>query len=273
MPAPDPRGGAGVLTLGALQSEFRTALLEGTDRAPVGALGDEILADGLSAESRLALYRHHVLTTLAAVLKDAYPVVARLVGEGFFAYTADGFVRAHPPEAPCLFEYGAGFPAFLDAFPPCQHLLYLPDVARLEWAMHAGVHAEDSPAIDPEALRAIPPDTLGRVRLRLDSSLALVSSPWPIDLIWRANQPGADPEATVDLEAGGARIEVRRLGDDVVWRTLSPAVHAFRAALAGARTLEQAADAALAIEPDFDLAGALAALLGEGSVVGFEVGP
>lgn len=260
-------------TLRELQSEFRRALLAGRDGESAGALGDQILADGLSVESRLAVYRHHVLATLASVLKDAYPVVLRLVGDGFFAYAADRFVRRHPPEGPCLFEYGAAFAGFLAAFPPCRELPYLPDVARLEWAMHAALHAEEVPAADLQALRAVAADALGGVRLRLDPSLTLLASPWPVDGIWRANQPGADTEITVDLASGGARVEVRRLGDDVVWRALPPPEHAFRAALAAARTLEEAADAALAVDSGFDLGGALAALLGEGLVVGVEVAP
>ena len=260
-------------TLRELQSAFRDALLDGRDGDPPGAIGAEILADELSAASRLAVYRHHVLTTLTTVLNETYPVVTRLVGEGFFAYAADTFVRRHPPGWPCLFEYGAGFAAFLAAFPPCRELVYLPDVARLEWAMHAALHAEDTPAADREALRKVAPDALGGVTLRLDPSLTLLSSPWPVDAIWRANQPGADANATLDLAAGGVRLEVRRLGDDVVWRTLPKPEHAFRAALASGRALDDAADAALALAADFDLTRALATLFDEGLVVGVEVSP
>jgi len=206
-------------------------------------------------------------------LRDTYPVVVRLVGDGFFAYAADAFVRRHPPGSPCLFEYGAGFSEFLAAFPPCRDLVYLPDVARLEWAMHAALHAEDTRAADLEGLRQISPDSLGSVTLRLDPSLTLLSSPWPVEGIWRANQPGADPGATLDLGAGGVCLEIRRLGDDVVWRTPPKSEHAFRAALASGRTLEDSADAALAAEADFDLTRALATLLDEGIVVGFEISP
>jgi hypothetical protein len=258
-----------MLTLRELQGEFRAALLDGHDGEPAGVLGGEIAADGLSPEARLAVYRHHVLATLAAVLRDAYPVVARLVGDGFFAYAADAFVRRHPPDAPCLFEYGARFATFLASFPPCRHLVYLPDVARLEWAMQAAMHADEAEPLDPARLRDIAAEATGALTLRLDPSLALLSSPWPVDRIWRANQPGADAE--VDLGAGGALVEVRRLGDDVVWRTLPPAEHAFRAALAAGLTLQRAAEAALQGGPDFDLAAAIGALFADRLVVGFGV--
>jgi hypothetical protein len=262
-----------MLALRELQAAFRGVLLDARDGEPVGPMGAEILADGLSAESRLAVYRHHVLATLTSVLNEAYPVVARLVGEDFFAYAADAFVRRHPPGTPCLFEYGAGFADFVAAFPPCRDLAYLPDVARLEWAMHAALHAEDTRAADLDGLREISPDALGGVTLRVDPSLTLVSSPWPVDVIWRANQPGADSNATIDLGTGGVRIEIRRLGADVVWRTLPGPDHAFRAALASGRALEASADAALALDADFDLTRALATLFDEGLVVGVEVSP
>jgi len=259
-----------MLTLRELQHEFRRALLDSTDGASVGTLDAEILGDGLTPDARLGIYRHHVFTTLTAVLRDTYAVVGRLVGAGFFGYAADRFIRRDLPAGPCLFEYGAGFADFLADFPPCRDLSYLPDVARLEWAMHRALHAEDVAAIDPQALRQISAEQTAQLRLSLDPSVTLLASPWPVDGIWRANQPEADPEATVDLGTGGVWLEVRRLGDDVVFRALAPAAHAFRAALASGRSLEEATQAAFAIEAGFDLARALHALLGEGLVVGFE---
>ena len=290
-------------TLRELQHEFRRALLDGADGAPIGTLGacpsisrsatappggderggpggpvarppmsltTEVLGDGLTPDARLGIYRHHVLTTLTAVLKDTYPVVGRLVGAGFFGYAADRFIRRDPPAGPCLFEYGAGFADFLANFPPCRDLPYLPDVARLEWAMHRALHAEDVEAIDPQALRLPSAERTPALRLSLDPSLTLLASPWPVDRIWRANQPEADAAATVDLGAGGMWLQVRRLGEDVVFRTLAPAVHAFRAVLAAGRSLEDAAEAALAIDAGVDLARALHALLDEALVVGVE---
>ena len=84
-----------------------------------------------------------------------------------------------------------------------------------------------------------------------------------MDAIWRANQAGANLTVTVDRDAGGASLEVRRVDDDVVYRALPPATFAFRAALAAARTLEDAVEQALDTDPAFDLAGEIRALLDE----------
>lgn len=258
-----------MLTLPELQAEFRRVLLGGMDGEPAGALSAEVLADGLSPEARLGIYRHHVVTTLTATLKGTYPVVARLVGDGFFAYAADTFLRRHPPDGPCLFEYGGRFAEFLASFPPCRELVYLSDVARLEWAMHAALHAEDAHAIDLGSLGGISPEAIAAVTLRLDPSVTLLASPWPVDRIWRANQPDADGEATIDLRAGSVCLEVRRVGDDMIWRTLPTAEHAFRSALAAGGALGRAAHWALAVDAGFDLVGALHAVFAEGLVTGF----
>jgi len=241
-----------------LQAGVRRALLDGD----AGDLGGEIVEDGLDAGARLAIYRHHVLASLTEALASTYPVVCRLVDRRFFAYAADAFIRRHPPAGPCLFEYGAALPEFLAGFPPCRHLAYLPDVARLEWAMNVAAHAEDVVALGPAALAGLDPARAGELVFAFDPSLSLVRSPWPVDRIWRANQP--DGDGAVDVDAGGVRLEIRRYRGDVVFRPLTEATYAFRRALLDAERLDVAAERALAVEPAFDLEQALGALVEDG---------
>jgi putative DNA-binding protein len=257
-----------VPTLGELQTMFGRALLTEDDQSAAA----QVLGDGLPPESRLAIYRHHVLTTLTAVLRSTYPVVCRLVDERFFAYAADRYIRSQPPDGPCLTEYGASFPEFLAEFEPCRPLAYLPDVGRLEWALHSAIHAEEPAPLDAAALRALPADTLPQLRFRLDPSLTLLASAWPIDEIWRANQADADPARAVDLAAGGVWLEVRRIDEDAIVRRLDPATHCFRRALQDGRALEEAA---VAVEHDaaFDVAGAVQALFNEGLLTDFTAPP
>jgi hypothetical protein len=226
-----------------------------------------VLGDGLAPKARLAIYRHHVFVTLTEVLKAAYPVVCRLVDERFFAYAADQYIRQQPPTGPCLFAYGASFAHFLADLPACRALVYLPDVARLEWAMHVAWHAEEVPAIDPQRLRGLTPDELASLTLVLTPSVSYVRSPWPIERIWHANQPHAEPAETVSLEAGGVSLEILRVDDEVMCRSLDAGTFAWRAALAERQPLEQALAAALTADPDFDLTPALARLFAEGLVV------
>jgi len=221
-----------------------------------------VVADGIAPESRLAVYRHHVLTSLTAALEATFPVVVRLVDARFFRFACDRYVRTEPPRGPCLFEYGATFPDFLAAFEPCRHLPWLPDVARLEWAMNAALHAPDVEAVSAEALRARPAGTLEAMDLRLHPSVSLLESEWPVDAVWRASQ--ADGDGVTDLDAGGVRLAVWRLGDDVVLRALAPAAFAARTALARGGRLGTALEHALAVDPEADLTELIRSLLDDG---------
>lgn len=252
-----------------VQAAFRDALLAGDDDAAAAM----VRGDGLMPHARLQIYRHHVFTTLTAALKATYPVVCRLVDERFFGYAADRYIRAQPPAGPCLFEYGSSFPEFLAEFEPCRPLRYLPDVARLEWALNRAAHAGDAVRLDPAALHTLAEEHWPRLLFQFDHSVSLLGSRWPIDRIWHANQPDADPSLTVDLASGGAHLEVRRIGSDAVFRAIDVATHGFRLALHAGRCLEEAAGVALDIDGAFDLARALQDLIGEDLLTGFALSP
>jgi hypothetical protein len=249
-----------------LQTEFCAAIMGG-DEAPVSAA---ILGDGLDPPARLSIYRNHVFASLTAALKVMYPVVCRLVDERFFAYAAHEYIRAQPPGEPCLVRYGKSFPEFLQAFPPCRGLVYLRDVAALEWAINR-VKAATSPAPLPvQELAGIPPRAAGGIRFVFAETIELVGSAWPVDRIWLANQPGADPDARVDLDTGGARLQIRRKNRDVLFQPLSEASFAFRAALLAGGTLDDAARTAFTVDPLFDLVIVLRALLSEEIITGLK---
>jgi hypothetical protein len=254
-------------TLREVQGGLRDALF-GADTTAVSAF----VVDGeIAPPARLAIYRHHVLGTLTDVLRSVYPVVCRLVDDRFFAYAADAFVRRHPPSGPCLAEYGAGFPGFLAAFPPCRHLAWLADVARLEWAMIVAADAPDAVGLDPRLLRDVEPDDTPALVFRLQPDATYLASPWPVDDIWRANRRDDDAALGVDLTSGGVELEVRRLDHEVVMRRLDRATGAFRRAVAAGQPLDVAATVAAAADATFDLATAVAALLAEQLVTGFTI--
>jgi hypothetical protein len=250
-----------------LQTLFKASLLAGEEDAVI----QQIEGDGLDPRARLAVYRHHILTTLTAVLESAYPVVCRLVDRRFFAYAADAFIRRHPPAGPCLAEYGAAFPDFLAGFPACDGHPYLPDVARLEWAIHRASQSPQAEPLDHAPLRAVDPADMPRLIFAMDPSLSFLTSPWPVDRIWRAHQDGGEPAETVDLDAGSVCLEVRAAGESVTLHTLEAETYAFLDALARGLTLGQAASLALESHPFFDLTRAIQDLLEQGLFINFTI--
>lgn len=251
------------LSLAEFQHGFRRALLHGDDTVLAPLVAD----DALAPAARIEVYRNNVLSSLTAILKNTYPVVCRLVDERFFDYAADVFVRAHPPDQPCLDEYGERFAAFLVAFPPSRDLGYLPDVARLEWLMQRAALAREHPPLSPSALSQVAPSAAPRLVLHLQPSANYLASPWPIDQVWRANQ--LDTDSGVDLQSGPARIELSRRAGVVVMQRQDAGVFALRAALAQQMPLARATDAALAADLAFDAAAALARLFADGAVIAF----
>jgi hypothetical protein len=259
-----------MLALRELQAAFGRAML-GAPPDPLLLAG--IAGDGRLPFARLAIYRHHVETTLGDVLRSIYPVVARLVDERFFAYAAHEFIRAHPPASPRLHEYGAALPAFLAQFPPTRPLGHLPDVARREWALHLASDAADRRPVELAALSAVAPEAWARAVLHLHPAVSFVESRWPVDRIWVANRPDAAAAEPVDLAAGGVRLEVSRDGATPGFRGLTAAAFALRKALGARRPLADAVAGALDTDPDLDVTRALRALFEEGAVVDVTFNP
>lgn len=153
-------------------------------------------------EPRLRPYRENVLCGLAEALEALYPVCRRLVGDEFFREAGRRFARECPSRSADLNEYGAGLAEFFAGFEPSRALAYLPDVARLEWALHRTRLAPAPAELDLESLANVPEAKRGEVAFTLAANVALLASPYPIDRIWRTNQPDYTGEDRVDLAEG-----------------------------------------------------------------------
>jgi hypothetical protein len=254
---------AAVSTLFELQMQLRRAVL-GADTAEIVAA---IRGDGLDPAARVGIYRNHAFATLGASLQGTFPMVCRLVDERFFAYAAHEYLREHPPQSRYLVEYGADFPDFLADFEPCKALPYLADVARFEWALNIAASVREAAPLPRLVLAEVPTNEAAHVALRLQPSLSYVISAWPVDAIWQANQESEVP--SVDLARGGARLEIRRAGDAVVWRQLDPPTFALRTALADGLVLGAAMAATTSEDPAFDLVAAVQNIFAEGLAVAY----
>jgi putative DNA-binding protein len=247
-------------TLHDLQSDFRR-FLTGEAREQLLQVVDGI---GFDSESRLSIYRNNTTATLTAALKATFPVICRLVDGRFFDYAAHAFIQHNLPTKPCLVEYGGDFPTFLAGFPPAADLDYLPDVARLEWAINRVLRApQPAPPISLASLLAVRGDP-AQVRLRIAGCVEYVASPHPIHRIWQHNRPGVAPMEMV-LDRPGAYLEIHGV-DRLQITDLPPVVWTFRSRIADGAALGAAAAGAISIAPDFDLAPALAALFNAGLI-------
>lgn len=222
-------------------------------------------------EQLVQIYRNNVFVSLTDALADVYPVVTRLVGEGFLKYASDAFIRTHPPRSGNLHDFGSEFAAFLADFPPAAELAYLPDVARLEWAYHCVFHAPEVDTLSPMELAKVPPDQYGEIRFALHPAIRLLDSDYPILSIWRVNQPDYEGDDSVNLSEGGVKLMIARRQLEIEFQLLSDGEFQWLSTLAQGRRFAEACRAALEVEPGFDLTRTLQQHVLQGTLVDFNL--
>jgi hypothetical protein len=251
-------------SLREVQQAIRLSIVERHD----DAASAWILGDELAPAQRLSVYRNTFASNLANALRLSFPAVHRLVGAEFFDSAARIFAHERPPLSAYLDEYGGEFAAFLARFPPAASLAYLPDVARLEWAVNRALHAPDVQPLDPMQLAALAPSDHDRVRFVAHPSVSLVRTGYPADTIWRAVLARDDAAlAAIDLYSGPVWLLVERLPTGVEVSRTDEASSRFATTLLAGQPLGAALDAATGVDAPTLLAQHIAA----GRFIGFDL--
>lgn len=230
-----------------------------------------ILGGVMSADARIAVYRHNVAATQAAALVATYPVVQAIVGEEFFATLAKAFPNEHPSRSGDVSRYGENFASFLAGYDHATALNYLPDVARLEWARHRALVAADSASLDLARIAAVPALSQAAIHFHPNPSLSLIASPFPLDEIWRVNQHDYRGEMALDWDDAPKYFAVFRPEWEANIARLGAGHFAFLSALTQGAALADALEIAINTDAHFDLQAALATSAGERLIVGFSV--
>jgi hypothetical protein len=254
-------------TLHEWQTAMRRSLVD-NDQASAAAM----LAARIPPE-RLDIYRNTFVMTVTKALHLCYPAIEKLVGEAFFEGAAQLFMIEHPPRVAWLDQYGEGFPGFLRTFGPAASVCYLHDVARLEWAVHCSLHAQEAEPLDPATLATVAPELQGRIRLIAAPSLALLRLSYPADTIWRAVLLGDDEAlARIAFDCGLVHLLIERRASGVEVTRLDRRSWQFLARLSAGDPLELVL-ANVQGDSAFDSASAVAEHLAAGRFSGFELGP
>jgi hypothetical protein len=197
-------------------------LLAVLDRGDATAL--PLRETGERAARGVEAYRANAEAIAERTLAAAFTTVHALVGAADFASLARAFRRVEPPRRGDLGEWGAAFPAWLQAHPALARWPYVVDCARLDWALQRCERAADAD-IDAASFALLGSAEPARLRLQLMPGSALLRSAWPIAGIHRAHQLDGDA-----AEQGFAQVReaiAAARGDDVMvvregWRA---AVH------------------------------------------------
>jgi hypothetical protein len=240
-------------------AEFVSGLLDPGRTVPASLAG----RNGKAATRRYNVYRNNVTVSLIDALAAAFPATLRIVGEDFFRAMARFHVRSTPPTSPLLFEYGRGFPGFIERYEHARSMPWLADVASIERAWLDAYHAADAEPLHPEALASIPASRLANAVFMPHPAASVLRSAYPAVTIFTANRQSAPVGRIETTEPEDALITRPRL--DVMVRRLPAGGVVFLTSLLARHTLGAAAAAALSDSPSFDLAANIRGMLDAGA--------
>jgi hypothetical protein len=206
------------------------------------------------AERGLRAYRANAQEIAQRSFAVAYPILVQMLGEEAAQHLALDFWQAHPPKRGDLAQWGAEVAPWMTTHAPLQDLLaehaFLPDVARMEWALHQAVTAPDV-VQDQGSLASLAQLDPAALRLELHPACHWVASAYPIvdmaqwhqsPALWPASSESASPHiAVVWAQQWRPRIKAAGSGELAL----------IQASLAG-RSVVDALDAALQAESGFD---------------------
>ena len=237
--------------LAAAQQQFATALFDAREAAPVLAQ-----FKGEHAARRFDLYRGNLSATWTKTLAAAYPVLLALVGEEFFGGLAQAYGRAQPSDSGDLNRFGAHFAAFLHDFPHAAEYPYLPEMARLEWALHRAHYAPAADGVTAPQMAALTPGQVETARFQLHPASRLLAFESAVIPLWRAHQPDSGVAFPDDMAALCHGVIARPR-----WRAqvvpLAQADYAALSVLERGGQFGAALDAAFEIDEEFDMAASL----------------
>lgn len=241
-----------------------------------------VRANGISPIERLAVYRNNVFQNYRRALASTYPAIERLVGAAYFTRLCDAYVRRYRSRAGDVGEQGAWFADFLSEHDGARDHGYLPDVARLEWAIECVFSEADRTKLDLARLADIAPEHYPSLRLLVAPAVRLLASRYPIERIRvfaLADQTGPQTNASSDpvtppaqpptLDDGPVCLLVRRQDYAVVVEPLAEAAYAMLDALQSGHALDAALSRAREVDAGFDPAACLRDWLDGGVLVDF----
>lgn len=186
-----------------------------------GVAPDDILkTSGELLADRLAVYEGGHRARLVEALANDYPALQRVLGEAAFASLTVRYERRFPSTSHDLGRLGRHLARFLEADPLTRDLPFLPDLARLEWALAEAFVAADEAPVTWAALAALGPDAVADRVLRLKAGTALVRSAWPVSEIWRLRDR-TDAEVDLAVEGRPEAVVIHREGLELRIRAVS----------------------------------------------------
>ena len=205
----------------------------------VGRVEDVVLPSArLTAAERVEIYHGMYPGRMVEALESDYPALQRLLGADGFADLVRDYVQAHPSRSYTLNRLGDHFPEFVAAAPGLRRRAFAPDLARLEQAMSQVFDEEETLALTPEAIAAVPADAWEGARLHPIAAFRVLAVQHHVNAYVDATRGDGPASPQRGRRQGGVAVYRRAYG--VFRLDLSRPAHALLEALAAGATVGEA---------------------------------
>ena len=198
------------------------------------------LPPGIDAEERLAIYRDGYPSRILGALEETFPAIANILGDGSFANFTRRYIANQNLASYNLNNTGEQLPDYCHADSLTQDLAFLPDLARLEWAVRQAFHSHERKPISQATFSAWDMDDWERALITFQPSLDVVASAWPIHTLW-CSRDRERCEIDIDLNNKPQTVLIFRKGYDVECKLISPLQARFLTHLRNGETLGRTA--------------------------------
>jgi hypothetical protein len=235
-------------SLRELQAEFLRGMRGDAGAADLSAEGVFLEPPAATSAARFDVYREGYELRLAGVIENDYPAVARILGEGPFRNLIHRYLGRFPPHSHDVGRCGDHLARHLENDPLSENLPFLPELARFEAALSAGVVARDVRPLARVEIAALGEALLERP-LDWAPGAAFLRSRWPLGDLWNLRDQ-ADEDIELQVEGRPTDLVVFRHGLRVLWREVSNDEAAFLAAVDGRCSLLDLCDSGRFGEPE-----------------------
>lgn len=202
------------MRLADIQAAFYAHLAGKT--AAGGELGRRCFVgtDRLPVEARIQIYADMYIWRQVEALREDFPNLAKLLGDGDFYDLCAAYVGEQPSEHPSLAELGRGLASFLAARRRSAPRPDLPDLAALEWARARVFIETDVQPVTEKVLHIAlsSPDRFADLRLTFVPAFRVLEFPHDVAPLWQALGKGDPPPR---LDARETNLVVWRKGFEV----------------------------------------------------------
>lgn len=140
-------------------------------------------------EPGIYIYKNNLYMTAARSLSLSYPVISKMLGEQAIYTLARRLLAIELPETGDWTDWGKGLSSILEKSELHQAHPYLTQMAELEWAFLLASRCKTD-TLDTESLMLLESENVEEVSIKLQKSLMLITSDFPLLKLWRLHRHG-----------------------------------------------------------------------------------